>query len=73
MTRDELFELTNIDPWWLAQLEELHKIERCVRRRVVPGGVGSLEGAGRPPVAQLACFDSGCLRGASQGWQDSRR
>jgi hypothetical protein len=24
MTKEELFELTNIDPWWLAQLEELH-------------------------------------------------
>jgi hypothetical protein len=24
MTKDELFELTNIDPWWMAQLEELH-------------------------------------------------
>lgn len=24
MTKEELFELTKIDPWWLAQLEELH-------------------------------------------------
>lgn len=24
MSKEELFELTNIDPWWLAQLEELH-------------------------------------------------
>jgi len=27
MTKEELFELTNIDPWWLAQLAELHEIE----------------------------------------------
>jgi hypothetical protein len=27
MSKEEVFELTNIDPWWLAQLEELHKIE----------------------------------------------
>jgi carbamoyl-phosphate synthase large subunit len=27
LTKDELFELTAIDPWWLAQLEELHQIE----------------------------------------------
>jgi hypothetical protein len=24
MSKEELFELTNIDPWWLAQMEELH-------------------------------------------------
>lgn len=24
MTKEELFELTNIDPWWLAQLDDLH-------------------------------------------------
>lgn len=29
MTKEELFELTNIDPWWLAQMEELHNIEGC--------------------------------------------
>jgi hypothetical protein len=27
MTKEELFELTAIDPWWLAQLEELHQTE----------------------------------------------
>jgi hypothetical protein len=27
MTKEELFELTAIDPWWLAQLEELHTTE----------------------------------------------
>eukprot|EP00879_Flechtneria_rotunda_P008192 GHRR01008582.1.p1 GENE.GHRR01008582.1~~GHRR01008582.1.p1 ORF type:complete len:946 (+),score=318.01 GHRR01008582.1:215-3052(+) len=27
MTKEELFELTAIDPWWLAQLEELHNTE----------------------------------------------
>jgi hypothetical protein len=27
MTKEELFELTAIDPWWLAQLEELHATE----------------------------------------------
>lgn len=26
MTKEELFELTKIDPWWLAQLEELHQV-----------------------------------------------
>lgn len=25
MSKEELFELTNIDPWWLAQMEELHQ------------------------------------------------
>lgn len=29
MTKEELFELTAIDPWWLAQLEELHNVEVC--------------------------------------------
>jgi carbamoyl-phosphate synthase large subunit len=29
-TKEQLFELTAIDPWWLAQLEELHAIEGCV-------------------------------------------
>ena len=28
MSKEELFELTYIDPWWLAQMEELHQIER---------------------------------------------
>lgn len=32
MTKEELFELTAIDPWWLAQLEELHMTE--VRHRL---------------------------------------
>lgn len=27
MTKEELFDLTAIDPWWLAQLEELHNVE----------------------------------------------
>lgn len=31
MTKEELFELTNIDPWWLAQLEELHLTEVCMQ------------------------------------------
>jgi hypothetical protein len=25
MSKEELFELTKIDPWWLAQMEELHQ------------------------------------------------
>lgn len=27
-TVDQLFELTNIDRWWLAQLAELHEVEQ---------------------------------------------
>lgn len=26
LTNDELFELTKIDPWWLAQLRELFDV-----------------------------------------------
>jgi hypothetical protein len=37
ITKEELFEITAIDPWWLAQLEELHQIEGwvwiCLGRR----------------------------------------
>jgi carbamoyl-phosphate synthase large subunit len=32
-TPAELFELTKIDPWWLAQLQELHDAENWVRSR----------------------------------------
>jgi len=32
-TPAELFELTKIDPWWLAQLQELHDAENWVRAR----------------------------------------
>lgn len=31
LTKEELFELTNIDPWWLAQLHELHETEGWIR------------------------------------------
>ena len=30
MTADRLFELTNIDPWFLAQLEGLHQVEQWI-------------------------------------------
>ncbi|KAI8463160.1 MAG: hypothetical protein J3K34DRAFT_527209 [Monoraphidium minutum] len=33
MTKEELFELTNIDPWWLAQMEEIHNIESWLKTK----------------------------------------
>lgn len=31
MSCDDLFELTQMDPWWLAQLKELHDSEMWLR------------------------------------------
>lgn len=33
MSKEELFELTAIDPWWLAQMEELHQIEGWLKTK----------------------------------------
>ena len=33
MTKEEVHELTAIDPWWLAQLEELHSIEGWLKTK----------------------------------------
>lgn len=49
VTPDEIFEYTKIDPWFIAQLAELHKVgglleSGCVRV-CVEGGLGTgLEG-----------------------------
>jgi hypothetical protein len=42
MTKEELFELTAIDPWWLAQLEELHTTEVRPARQPACYGVDML-------------------------------
>ena len=33
MTLDELFEYTNIDPWFLNQLAELHQAEQWIKSK----------------------------------------
>ncbi|KAF6262033.1 hypothetical protein COO60DRAFT_1621809 [Scenedesmus sp. NREL 46B-D3] len=50
MTKEELFELTAIDPWWLAQLEELHQTETWLREqklsKLTPDELRELKGRG---------------------------
>jgi carbamoyl-phosphate synthase large subunit len=64
MTLDEIFEATKIDPWFLAQIEDLIKTEQQLRARTV----GSLSAAELRFVKQKGFSDKrlGLLMGSNQ-------
>src|SRR5471030_2582212 len=64
MTLDEVFEQTNIDPWFLAQIEDLVKTEQQLRSRTV----ASLSAAELRFVKQKGFSDKrlGILMGSNQ-------
>jgi carbamoyl-phosphate synthase large subunit len=71
ISTEELHELTNIDPWFLAQLQEIHTAEMSIRERIGSDAAAAPADPAERVARAAQAFDADSMRAAKRlGFSD---